>query len=154
MKILSKEEFEIEVNRIVTYGTNDIKIGIEDINQITKNKNLLVVSASEYSGNNPAQETIKSAILDFEKNNLSLKEADGILVYFQVNSDYEIMDISEAMEIINIKSKHEVMLEEPDVIWGISFDNNLKNNYVKATVFIGFSRKGKYGDSYIEKPVI
>jgi len=171
MKILSKEEFATELNKIVTYGASDIEIGIEDmkiamrgdiyvtecldldsddnsivldiedINQITKNQDLLVMSTSEYSGDNSAEKAIKSAILDFEKNNLSLKEADGILIYFQINSDYKIVEIAEAIDIVNIKCENDIILEEPDIIWGISCDNDLKNDYVKATVFIGFSKK-------------
>lgn len=140
MKILSKEEFTTELNKIVTYGTGDIEIGIEDM-KIAKSRGLLVKSVAEFSGNNSAQEAIKLAVLDFEKNNLLLKKADGILVYFQINSDYEIMEIGEAMEIIDIRCKHEVIDEEPDVIWGMSCDNSLGYDYVKVTIFIGYSKK-------------
>jgi len=179
MKILSKEEFTTELNRIVTCGTNDIEIGpedmkiaksgdffaveyldsktssiildIEDVNQIRKNKDLLVMSATECSGNNSAQEAIKSAVLDFEKNNLLLKEADGILVYFQTNSNYEIMKIGKAMEIIYDRCESKIMDQEPDVIWGMSCDDSLSYDYVKVTIFIGYAKKTKYVNNYIVK---
>ena len=154
MKILQRGDFFAVECLDSDSENNSILLDIEDINQITKNKDLLVMSASKYSGSNSAQEAIKSAILDFEKNNLSLKEADGILIYFQINSDYEIMKIAEAMEIIYNKCENKIMYLEPDVIWGTSCVNDFKNDYVKATVFIGFSKKGKYGNNYIDKSVI
>ena len=43
MKILSKVEFKIELDNILTYGANDITIDIEDINLITKDKDLVVL---------------------------------------------------------------------------------------------------------------
>lgn len=172
MKILSKEEFKKELDEILTYDANDIIIDtedikniggdnifavecldldIEDINIITNNKDLLVMSASEQCGFNSMLKAIKLAVSDFEENKLSLIEADGILVYFQVNSNYNMMDFAEAMEIIHDSSSRDIYLtEEPDVIFGVSCNDNLEDNYVKVTVFISYSKqkKGSYANNY------
>ncbi|NOX16147.1 MAG: hypothetical protein GXP61_09035 [Epsilonproteobacteria bacterium] len=164
MKILSEEEFKKELDKIVTYGDNDIAIGIEDlhrgienhpfkvecldtedINQITNNKDLIIMSSSEYCGSNSAVEVIKSIILDFEKNKFLIRETDGILVYFQVNLNYKIMSFADAVEIIYDKCEYECLSMEPDIIWGVSCDNDFEDDYVKATVFVSYSKKRKLG---------
>jgi len=167
MKILSKEEFQNELAEIVSYNitlnteniknvedndifmieclnldsdSNDIILDIEDINTITKNKDLLIMSSFEQHGTCSAKESIKLILLDFEENNLFLMEADGILVYFQVNSNYNIMDFAEAMKVIYDRCKYKDMIKEPNTIFGVSCDNGLKSDYVKVTIFVGYSK--------------
>ena len=177
IKILFKEEFSIELNKIFNYDIYDIKINtgdvktitdsdvfqiecfdcdiddelnscilsMEDIDCITKNKDVLAMSVFEQCGYNSAQEVIKSIVLDFEKEKLSLMKTDGILIYFQTNSNYQIMDISEAVGIIQNKSDDIYTTEQPELIWGISCDNELEDDYMKATVFISYSKKIDFG---------
>ena len=171
MKILSKEEVIIELNEILNYNILDIKVDtkkietsssyilsmveclnisselndiildIEDINHIINNKDLLAMSASEYRGYNAPQEAMKLTVEDIENNKLLLINADGILVYFQVNSDYPMMKLSEAMDVINRQWNVEFIINEPDVIFGISCNNNLEDDYAKITIFANFSKK-------------
>jgi cell division GTPase FtsZ len=176
MKILSYEECKKELSNIATYGENDITIDSkdiktltqdsvftveeldldngsgnillsnEDIDIVTKNKNLLVMSISEFSGSYAGIEAIKSAVLDFEENELFLKDADGILVNFKMHTNYLIMELAEAMDIINDKLCDVYIDNEPNVIWGLSCDDNMKEDCVIATVFISYSkqRRGSY----------
>ena len=158
MKILSKENIKKELTAVFSVEylgseteENNIILNIEDINKITNNKHLLVMSSFEQYCPNSAQKAIELIVLDFEENNKSLIEADGILVCFQVNSDYNIMNFVEAMEIIYSRWNDKAMLNEPDVIFGVSCDNRLKDDYVKATVFMGYSKKinASYANNYI-----
>jgi len=181
MKILSKEKFEIELNKIVSYGVNDIAISkediqlaekgnffvsecldgdiednsillsIEDINEITDNKDLLVMSSADFNGANAMNEAINLCLYDFERNNLSLKEIDGVLIYFQINSNYEIMDISEAMGIVYDRCSSYNYIEEPDIIFGVSCDKCFEDRYVKATIFMSYSKKQTYSNNYISR---
>jgi len=170
MKILSEKEFKKVLDDIVTYGdsdividvddlhsrvkdypftiecldtksiSNDIILDIEDINNIINNKDLIIMSSDKCCGLNSAVEVIKLIILDFEKNKFSIRESDGILVYFQVNSNYKITNFADAMEIIYDKCIN----IEPDIIWGVSCDNNFRDDYVKATVFVSYSKSKTY----------
>ena len=83
---------------------------------------------------------IESIILDFKQNNFSLKESTGILVYFQVNSNYSIMKFIDEIEIIYNKCA----TIEPAIIWGVSCDNTLEDEYVKATVFMSYSKNSGF----------
>lgn len=177
MKILSKQEVIIELNEILNYNISDIKVDtkeietassyilsmveclnisnelndiildIEDINHIINNKDLLIMSAFEYRGNNALREAMKLTVKDIENNKLLLINADGILVYFQVNSDYPMMKLSKAMDVINRQWYEKFIINEPDVIFGISCNNDLENDYVKITIFASFSKKEDF--SYI-----
>lgn len=170
MKIVSEKEAFIELNKIVNYDIddtdynsekfeeisndaflvkeyaglssdlNDITLDTQDIKKILNNKDLLVMSVFEYSGLNSAKEVIKSIILDFKENQLSLIESDGILVCFQINSNYPMMEISGAMNIICDKLNSISLFDEPDVVFGTSCDDSLKDNYAKATVFMSYSK--------------
>lgn len=153
MKILSYEECKKELSNIATYGANDITIDSEDIDIVTKNKNLLVMSISEYSGSYAGIEAIKSAVLDFEENELFIKDADGILVNFKMHPNYLIMELAEAMDIINDKLCDLYIDNEPNVVWGLSCDDNMKEDCVIATVFISYSkqRRGSYVNNIFSK---
>lgn len=135
---------------------NDIRIGLEDLDYITKNKDLLVMSSANYYGDQSAQEAIQEVVQDIENNNLELINADGILICFQVNSDYSIMELSEGMDIISSKWHDEFMLIEPNMIFGVSCDNNFEDNFVKATLFISYSKKEnlKYVNNFIKSSLI
>jgi len=158
MQTISKDKIKQKLTSFFSFESlnsdskeNNITLNIEDINKITKNKDLLVMSSAEQYCLNSAKKAIKLIILDFEKNNKLLTAADGILVYFQVNSNYNVMDFAEAMEIIYDRWNDKSILKEPDVIFGVSFNSDYKDNYVKATMFMGYSNKSKssYSNNYI-----
>ena len=161
MKQLSKNEFTQELDKIVTYvdshienlstnnkeypfqveslnhksTANDVILDIEDINHIVENKDILIMSSADSTTS--TDNIIESIILDFEQNNFSIKESAGILVYFKANSNYSIMQFIDKMEIIYNKCA----TMESDIIWGVSCDETLEDEYVKATVFMSYSKK-------------
>jgi len=151
MKILSYEECKNELSKIQTYSPNDITIDAKDIDTITKDKDLLMMSVFECSDSYAAEQAIQSIVLDFEENKLSLAEVEGILVSFRMNTNYPIMELAGAMEIIHDKLSEIYTYEEASSIWGLSCDNDMKENRVKATVFISYSkqRRGTYANNCI-----
>lgn len=179
MKILSYEEAIIELNRILNYNImdtkidtkeietsssyilsmaeclnisselNDIVLDIEDINHIINNKELLTMSNSEYYGSHAIYEAIQLMVEDIEENKVSLINSDGVLVYFQINSDYPIMELSEVMNIIYSKWDEKSIIKEIDVIFGTSCDNSLEDDYVKITIFVSYSKKVSYVNNLI-----
>ena len=152
MKILSKEELKIELDNILTYGANDITLDIEDINLITKDKDLVLMGVYENSSTKAAYKVISSIISDFENNELSLMNVDSILVHFQISSNYNLIKLTDAMEIIDNKCATAYMIDEPYVTFGTSCDDSLDIDYVKATVFMGYSEKEnlKPANNFIE----
>lgn len=141
MKILSYEECKKELSEVLTYRIDDIIINEEDINQLTSNKDILVMATDEGNDANSAIEAMKSIVLEFEENELFIEEADSILVYFQINSSYNIMNIGEAMNIIHDKLDAKYVTKNPYVFFGTSRNDSFKCNDVKVTVFIGYYSK-------------
>ena len=161
MKQLSKNEFLQELDKIVTYvdshiknlstndkeypfqvkslnhksSSNDIILDIEDINHIVDKKDILIMSSADSTTS--TDNIIESIVLDFEQNNFFLKESDGILVYFQANSNYSIMQFIYEIEIIYNKCA----TMKSNIIWGVSCDETLEDEYVKTTIFMSYSQK-------------
>ena len=50
-------------------------------------------------------------------------------------------NFANAMEIIYHTYEYKCVNMEPDTIWGVSYDNNFEDDYVKATVFMSYSKK-------------
>ena len=152
MEILSKVELKIELDKILTYGANDITIDIEDIHLITKDKDLVVMGVYENSSAKAAYKIISTIISDFEDNELSLMHIGGKLVYFQISSSYNVMKLADAMDIIDNKYDTAYITDELYVTFGTSCDDSLGIDYVKATVFMGYSKKEnlKPANNFIE----
>ncbi|WP_373072188.1 hypothetical protein [Sulfurimonas sp.] len=143
MRVLSKEQVYIELNNIKGDGKNDILLDDEDIATITQNKDLVLMEAKEYIDKDAAYKTIYTIVSDFEKVDLSHMNVDGILIYFQIHSAYKTMKLYDGLEIINNKFESENIGDEPDILFGIYYDDSLHVNYVKATVFFALSKKEK-----------
>lgn len=141
-----KKEIKSDTNNIFTLTTcldvdsnlNDIILDIEDINHIINNKDLLIMSSSQYRGCNAPKEAMILTVKDIEKNKQSFIKADGILVYFQVNSDYKMFELAEAMDIVCHKWCKNTISNKPNIIFGISCNNNLKDDYTKVTIFVSY----------------
>ncbi|QOY53031.1 hypothetical protein [Candidatus Sulfurimonas baltica] len=141
MKILSKNEFRIELGKILTYGSNDITINTEDVEAFAKDKDSIAMCIVEDSSFHTLQEAIKLATLNFE--------ADSILVYFKVNDKKQIMELS---EMIHRMIDNNLLIS----IFGVSFDDNISENDVKTTLFISSSKKQNFNylNNYIvEEPI-
>jgi len=114
--------------------SNDIILDIEDINYIIKKKDILAMSSSTQYGIDSAKKAIESIIFDIKNNISPIDKADGAIVFYQVNSDYKTAPLIEAMMIMN-----DTLCKEADVIFGITCDDKVKNNFLKATVFISYT---------------
>lgn len=140
MKKLSQEELEIELHKISTYGDRNISMDDDDKMHVLYNKRLVVMHISEFIGSNAAYQATMQAITDLEKNNFMIREVDGILIHFLSNSNYELLKFSEAMDVI-YKKLDPSTLNEPDVLFEVSHDNNENEDYVKVTIFISYYEK-------------
>ncbi len=65
-----------------------------------------------------------------------------------MNTNYPITELAGAMEIIHNKLSEVCTIEEPSVIWGISCDDDMKEDCVKASVFISYSKIGRQGKKF------
>ncbi len=114
---------------IVANGENDINLDIVDLQTIMSHQGIALAGVGESQGEKAAYEAIISAV-EFAKNdNLSIKDASGVLVHFTMHPDFHFMKLSEAMDFI-----HNSINESADVIFGTTTDENLPIDFIRVTL--------------------
>jgi len=122
---------------ILSSGENDINLDFADLQTVMSHRGMALMGVGEHEGENAAYEAIKAAIESPLLDNMSINGAMGVLVHFSVHPNFPIMEMSEAMEVVN-DSAH----EEADVIFGTSTDATLSEEYVKITIVAtGFEKE-------------
>jgi cell division protein FtsZ len=98
----------------------------------------LALMGTGYScGTNAAYDAAKAAIESPLLDNISIDGAMGVLVHFDIHPDYPIMEIGEAMGIVEESAD-----EDASVIFGTTTDPNMEIDEVKITIIAtGFEDK-------------
>jgi cell division protein FtsZ len=122
---------------ILSHGDNDINLDFADVKTVMSHRGLALMGTGYSSGNNAAYDAAKAAIESPLLDNISIDGAMGVLVHFDIHPDYPIMEISEAMNIIEDSAD-----EEASVIFGTTTNANLEVDEVKITIIAtGFEDK-------------
>jgi cell division protein FtsZ len=122
---------------ILSHGDNDINLDFADVKTVMSHRGLALMGTGYSSGNNAAYDAAKAAIESPLLDNISIDGAMGVLVHFDIHPDYPIMEISEAMNIIEDSAD-----EEAAVIFGTTTNANLEVDEVKITIIAtGFEDK-------------
>jgi len=116
-------------NIILSNGDNDINLDLDDLLTVMRHKGETFIGVGEYKGENSALEAIESAIESPLSDNMSIDGAMGILVHFEIHSDFLFMDISEALVMVEESAD-----KDAHVIWGTTTDDTLPKDYVKITI--------------------
>jgi cell division protein FtsZ len=122
---------------ILSHGNNDINLDFADVKTVMSYRGLALMGTGYSSGTNAAYDAAKAAIESPLLDNISIDGAMGVLVHFDIHPDYPIMEISEAMSIIEDSAD-----EEASVIFGTTTNPNLEVDEVKITIIAtGFEDK-------------
>ena len=122
---------------ILSNGDNDINLDFADLQTVMNHKGMALMGVGEHEGENAAYEAIKAAIESPLLDNMSINGALGVLVHFNMHPDFPIMEIYDAMNVVNESAD-----DEADIIFGTSTDTNLAENYVKITIVAtGFEKE-------------
>ncbi|MEA3523604.1 MAG: cell division protein FtsZ [Campylobacterota bacterium] len=122
---------------VLSSEENDINLDFDDLKTVMSHKGMAVMGTGKYNGNNAANEAVKQAMEYVLLENIALNEVTGALIHFNVHPNFLIMEISEAMDIIN-ESVH----EDAEVIFGTTTDSSLSEEYVQVIIiFTGFEKK-------------
>ncbi len=116
-------------NVIVSRGEHDINLDFADVNTVMSHRGLALMGVGEASGPSAAYEAIKNAIESPLLDNMDIKGAMGVLVHFHIHPDYPILEISEAMGIVEDNAD-----EDAHVIFGTTTDETLSPDEVKITI--------------------
>ena len=124
---------------ILSNGDNDINLDFADLRTVMNHKGMALMGVGEHEGDNAAYEAIKAAIESPLLDNMSINGAMGVLVHFSMHPDFPIMEIYEAMNVVNESAD-----DEADIIFGTSTDTELAGDYVKITIVAtGFEKEKK-----------
>jgi len=116
-------------NVILSRGKNDINLDFADVNTVMSHRGLALMGVGEATGPSAAYEAIKNAIESPLLDNMDINGAMGVLVHFQIHPDYPILEISEAMNIIEDNAD-----ENAHVIFGTTTDESMQLDEVKITI--------------------
>ncbi|MBL4730266.1 MAG: cell division protein FtsZ [Sulfurimonas sp.] len=130
---------------ILSSGENDINLDFADLKTVMSHQGMALMGVGEYEGENAAYEAIKAAIESPLLDNMSINGAMGVLVHFKIHPDFPIMEISDAMDVVN-ESAH----SDAEVIFGTSTDDSLAEEYVKITIVAtGFEKEVMNDTDYV-----
>ena len=107
------------------HGENDINLDFADVKTVMSHRGLALMGSGYATGPSAAYDAAKAAIESPLLDNISIDGAMGVLVHFDIHPDYPIMEISEAMNIIEESAD-----EEASVIFGTTTNPNMRNNFV------------------------
>ncbi len=131
-------------NVILSHGENDINLDFADVKTIMSHKGLALMGVGYSIGTNAAYDAAKSAIESPLLDNISIDGAMGVLVHFDIHPDYPILEISQAMAIVEDNAH-----EDANVIFGTTTNSNTDIEEVKITIIAtGFDTSDK-----VEKPI-
>ena len=122
---------------ILSHGDNDINLDFADVKTVMSHKGLALMGTGYSCGTNAAYDAAKAAIESPLLDNISIDGAMGVLVHFDIHPDYPIMEIGEAMSIVEESAD-----EDASVIFGTTTDPNMEIDEVKITIIAtGFEDK-------------
>lgn len=114
---------------ILSHGENDINLDFADVKTVMSHRGLALMGAGYASGKNAAYDAAKAAIESPLLDNISIDGAMGVLVHFDIHPSYPIMEIGEAMSIIEESAD-----EDASVIFGTTTNTNMAPDEVRITI--------------------
>lgn len=124
-------------NVILNHGETDINTDFADLKTVMQNKGLALMGIGEAQGEDAATEATKKAIESPLFDNLSISGAKGVLISFEINPDYPLFEITQAMQLIS-----EAASDDASIIFGTSTSSDMPKDYVKVTIVAtGFEKE-------------
>jgi cell division protein FtsZ len=132
---------------ILSHGENDINLDFADVKTVMSHRGLALMGAGYSTGTNAAYDAAKAAIESPLLDNISIDGAMGVLVHFDIHPDYPIMEIGEAMSIVEESAD-----EDAAVIFGTTTNENMDIDEVKITIVAtGFEDKNAIAEPTVKK---
>jgi len=134
-------------NVILSHGPNDINLDFADVRTVMSHRGLALMGAGSSTGANAAYDAAKAALESPLLDNISINGAMGVLVHFHIHPDYPILQISEAMDIIEEHAD-----EDANVIFGTTTNPNLEPDEVRMTIIAtGFQDPNSMASDQVQK---
>ncbi len=124
---------------VLSCSESDINADFADVKTIMSHKGMAILSVGEAVGDDAAVEAVRNAIESPLLDNLSINGAMGVLIHFNINPNFPLTQIQDAMEII-----YDSADEDADIIFSTTSNDKLADNEVKITIVAtGFNSETK-----------
>lgn len=124
-------------NVILSHGNDDVNTDFADIKTVMQSKGLALLGIGESEAEDAASEAIKKAIESPLFDNLSINGAKGVLVCFEINPDYPLALVSQAVGLIT-----ESASEDADIVFGTITSTDIPKEQVRVTIVAtGFEKE-------------
>ncbi|CAM2853706.1 cell division protein FtsZ [Helicobacter burdigaliensis] len=131
---------------ILSKSERGINTDFADIKTIMSHRGLALMGIGEANGTDAAKEATKIAIESPLFDNMSINGAKGILIHFYINPAYPLLEINNAMEIIDNSAD-----PDADVIFGTTKDESIEKDRVRVTIVAtGFEKEAQTSISSAE----
>lgn len=114
---------------ILDSGNSDINLDFADVKKIMSHRGLALMGVGASDGEGAAQEAIKDAIQSPLLDDMTINGAMGVLVHFKISPDCSLIEIGEAMSLIEESAD-----DNADIIFGTTTDESIENNRVEVTL--------------------
>jgi cell division protein FtsZ len=139
-------------NVIISHSPSDINLDFADVKTVMSHKGKALMGIGKASGQNAAYDATMQAINSPLLGDISINGAQGILVHFNINPNYPIFDISEAMNTLE-----EYADDDAYVIFGTTTSEDIPEDEVSITIIAtGFEKEdldSLEGETATEKKV-
>ena len=115
--------------------TGYINLDFADVTAIMKDAGLAHMGIGEASGENKTVEATRKAI-DSPLLETSIEGATGVLINFTIGKDISLDETSAAGDLVA-----EAAAANANIIWGVSFDENLDDTVKVTMIATGFEKK-------------
>ncbi len=123
---------------ILEHGAHDINVDFADVRTVMSYKGLALMGIGESSGDGAASHAVRMAIESPLFDNISINGAMGILVNFEIHSNYPLLEVHEAMEIVNAIGD----ANEAAIVFGTRTLNDIPQDFVRVTIVAtGFEKE-------------
>ncbi|MGM9807510.1 MAG: hypothetical protein ACI3Z6_05440, partial [Candidatus Onthomorpha sp.] len=128
------------ISEIIT-NAGYIQVDFRDIQSVMKDSGVALMGMGVAEGDNRALEAVKSATTCELLNDNDISKTKNILLTFSCSHEYEISMEEVAMVTEYLQDKTS---EDVDVIWGISYDDNLGQSLSITLIATGFEFQDIY----------
>ncbi|MGM9820607.1 MAG: cell division protein FtsZ [Candidatus Onthomorpha sp.] len=131
------------ISEIIT-NTGYIQVDFRDIQSVMKDSGVALMGMGVAEGDNRALEAVKAATTSELLNDNDISKTKNILLTFSCSHEYEISmdEVGMVTEYLQDKTSEDV-----DVIWGISYDDNLGQSLSITLIATGFEFQDIYTPS-------
>lgn len=122
---------------ILNHTQGDMNVDFADVRTAMSYKGLALMGIGEATGDNAASDAMQHAIVSPLLDNISIKGAKGVIIYFETPENYPLAELNAAMEIIE-----SLVDADADVIQGTYTLTDVPEDFVRITVIAtGFEKE-------------